>query len=49
VWRRPQPVLDRETVNGIIQKLMSIDAGVKELIEELIGDDGEEEAEPGGP
>ena len=25
VWRRPEPALDRETVDGIIRKLMAID------------------------
>jgi hypothetical protein len=43
VWRRPEPVLDRETVTGIIQKLMSIDEKVDRLIDELLeNDDGEE-------
>jgi hypothetical protein len=43
VWRRPEPVLDRETVNGIIRKLMSIDENVLRIVDELIGgEDGEE-------
>jgi hypothetical protein len=45
VWHRPEPVLDRETVNGIIQKLMSIDEHVRQLVEELLGDDGEAETD----
>jgi hypothetical protein len=45
VWRRPEPVLDRETLNGIIRKLMSIDTKVARLVEELLETDGEEEAD----
>jgi hypothetical protein len=45
VWRRPEPALDRETVDGIIQKLMSIDAKVERLIDALLEDDGEEEVD----
>jgi hypothetical protein len=47
VWRREEPVLDRETVDGIIRKLMSIDENVARLVERLMGgDDGEEGTEP---
>jgi hypothetical protein len=42
VWPRQDTVLDRETVNGIIQKLMSIDENVERLVRELLGGDGEE-------
>jgi hypothetical protein len=45
MWQRAEPVLDRETVNGIIQKLMSIDENVERLVRGLLGDDGEEEAD----
>jgi hypothetical protein len=45
VWRRQDPVLDRESVDGIIRKLMSIDEYCRRLVEELLGDDGEEEAD----
>lgn len=45
VWRKPEPVLDRETLDGMIRKLMSIEAKVDYLIEELIGPGGEEEAD----
>jgi hypothetical protein len=38
-WRRHEPVLDRETVAGIIRKLMAIDA----KLETLEIDDEEEE------
>jgi hypothetical protein len=41
----PEPVLDRETLNGIIRKLMSIDTKVARLVEELLETDGEEEAD----
>jgi len=40
-WRRRDPPLDDEIVSGIIAKLMSIDAKIDRLIEELLG--GEEE------
>jgi hypothetical protein len=43
VWPRSEPVLDARTLDGIIRKLMSIDAKVDVLIEELIGRDGEAE------
>lgn len=43
-WRRPEPPLDRETVDDIIGKLMDIDWKLDRIIEYLgLGDDGEEE------
>jgi hypothetical protein len=44
VWRRREPVLDRETVDGIIRMLMEIHAGL-ELVVEYLGlrENGEEE------
>jgi hypothetical protein len=41
----PEPVLDRETLDGIIHKLMSIDTKLERLVDELLEDDGEEEAD----
>jgi len=38
---RRDPVLDRETLDGIIRMLMRIDANVAELVERE--DDGEED------
>jgi hypothetical protein len=46
VWRRPEPALDREIVDGIIRKLMAIDAKLDRIIEKLEIDDEEEEDEP---
>jgi hypothetical protein len=44
VWRRPEPVLDRETVDGIIRKLMEIDAKLVHLLEHFgLGDEEEDE------
>jgi hypothetical protein len=31
-WRRPEPALDRETVDGIIRKLMEIDTKLEEIL-----------------
>ena len=45
VWRRTEPVLDRETFGGIIRKLMSIDTKLDRLLDELLEDDGEAEAD----
>jgi hypothetical protein len=45
VWRRPDPVLDHETLYGIIQKLMAIDDKLQRLVEGLLEEDGEEEAD----
>jgi hypothetical protein len=43
-WRRPEPILDRETVDGIT-KLMEIDAKPDDVLDrlELIGDDEEDD------
>jgi hypothetical protein len=43
VWRRPDPALDRETVDGIIRMLMEIDAKLDRILERLEIDDEEEE------
>jgi hypothetical protein len=43
VWRRPEPPLDRETVDGIIRKLMEIDEKLTRVLVALEVDDGEEE------
>ena len=45
VWRRPEPALDRETVDGIIRKLMAIDTKLDQIRETLEIDDEEEEEE----
>jgi len=45
VWRRHDPVLDRETLDGIIWMLMSINARLDRLVDELLEDDGEEETD----
>jgi hypothetical protein len=47
VWRRPEPPLDRATVDGIIRALMEIDAKL-ELVVRYFGleDDEEEEDDP---
>jgi hypothetical protein len=42
VWRRPEPPLDRETVDGIIRMLMEIHADL-ELVVEYFGLREEEE------
>jgi hypothetical protein len=44
-WRTPAPVRDRETLDGIIRKLMSIDDKLVRLVDELLEDDGEEEVD----
>ena len=36
-------MLDGETLDGIIRKLMSIDDKLERLIDELLEDDGQEE------
>jgi hypothetical protein len=42
-WRREQP-LDRRTVDGIIRKLMQIDAKLDEILDHLgLRDDEEDE------
>jgi hypothetical protein len=43
VWRRPEPPLDRETVDGIIRMLMSIDAKLDRLLDAIEEDDGTED------
>lgn len=44
MWRRPEPPLDRQTVDDIIGKLMDIDAKLDEILEYLgLIDDDEEE------
>jgi hypothetical protein len=45
VWRGPDPALDRETVDGIIRKLKSMDEKLVRLVRELLEDDGETEAD----
>jgi hypothetical protein len=42
-WRRPEPVLDRETVDGIIRKLMDIDFKLGLLVLHFGLSDDEEE------
>jgi hypothetical protein len=43
MWRRrPEPALDRETVDGIIMKLMAIDAKLKRILRRLDIDEEEE-------
>lgn len=43
VWPRREPVLDRETVDGIIKKLMAIDAKLDQIRDRLEIDDEAEE------
>ena len=43
MWRRPEPALDRETVDGIIRKLMAIEDKLDRILKELDIDDEEEE------
>jgi hypothetical protein len=44
VWRRPEPPLDRETVDGIIRMLMEIHANLELVVEHLgLGEDDEAE------
>jgi hypothetical protein len=45
VWKRPEPALDRETVNGIILLLMQLDAKLDQIRKRLDIDDEEEEEE----
>ena len=44
MWRRHEPVLDHETLSGIIGKLMDIDDKLDRIIDglDLVEDDGEE-------
>ena len=49
VWRskRPEPALDRETVDGIIRKLMDMDAKLDRILDRLEEEDDEaQEDEP---
>jgi hypothetical protein len=41
-WRREEPALDRETVNGIIEMLMEINSKLDRLLDEEEDDDAEE-------
>jgi hypothetical protein len=43
VWRRQELPLDRETVNGIIELLMRIDAKLDRVIDDLEDGDAEED------
>jgi hypothetical protein len=44
VWRRSEPPLDRESVDGIIKMLMEIHANLELVIDHLgLGDEDEEE------
>jgi len=46
-WRRPDPVIDRETVQSALAFMMEMDAKLDRIlraVEET--DDGEEEADP---
>ena len=43
MWRRREPVLDRELVDGIIRTLMRIDAKLDRIMERLEIEDEEEE------
>jgi hypothetical protein len=45
VWRRPEPALDRETVDGIIRKLMEIDTKLEEILIHLGLLDDEEDGD----
>lgn len=44
MWRRPEPPLDRQTIDDIIRKLMDIDTKLEAILEYLgLVDDEEEE------
>lgn len=43
MWRSRDPVLDRETVDGIIRKLMEMDDKLNRILKELDAEDEEEE------
>jgi hypothetical protein len=45
VWKRRESALDPEIVNGIIRKLMAMDAKLDQIRERLDIDDEEEEEE----
>jgi hypothetical protein len=42
VWKRREPALDRETVDGIIRMLMAMDFKLDQIRERLDIDDEEE-------
>jgi hypothetical protein len=42
VWRREEPALDRQTVDGIIRMLMAINAKLDRLLAEEDEDDASE-------
>jgi hypothetical protein len=44
VWRRWEPSLDRETVDGIIRMLMDINAKLDRLLDEEDEDASEDES-----
>jgi hypothetical protein len=43
MWRRREATLDRETVDGIIRKLMEIDAKLNRILRRLDIDEEEED------
>jgi hypothetical protein len=43
VWRREEPALDRQTVDGIIRMLMAINAKLDRLLVEEDEDDASED------
>jgi hypothetical protein len=43
MWRREEPALDRETVDGIIRMLMAIDAKLNKLLDEEENGDASED------
>jgi hypothetical protein len=43
MWRREEPALDRETVDGIIRMLMAINAKLNKLLDEEENDDVSED------
>ena len=43
MWRREEPVLDRQTVDGIIRMLMDINAKLERLLGEEEDGDGRED------
>lgn len=44
-WRRSEPALDRETVDGIIRKLMEIDTKLDDILDHLglVDDDDDDD------
>jgi hypothetical protein len=47
MWGRPEPLLDRETVDGIIRKLMDIDVKLDRVLRQLDVEDGDDAEENG--